>query len=313
MLTELETQIMNFDTAAMHPDIGRRWDAPGKAYYRRTAEVRDRILNRIARNIGTRHTLFLTTNTSQGLLAICLAASRARMSPLRLLNRPYPQYETLLGYPGTLAANQAISLCTHICPLTGEVFDLRSCVESLLIVDAAQSLGTVFQQELVDTAPVFIGPLHKHMNLVPGLGLVAVDIEGVDAVFAAALRTVLEVMEHGTMNLGLLEECDQRLDERQGHLSLNRVRIHVGELLRSTARRLGMRLLTPSGTQAHIASFTTIDGCPVDALLDPERVGARVFTRNNIFRISLNSDVHGVRSPEEYEEFVAATLSRAAR
>ncbi len=304
---------MNLDAAAMHPDIGQRWDASGKAYFKKAAALRAKILGELTKTVSARHELFLSGNTSSGLLAVCLAAARAQMAPLGLANRPYPPYEKLLGYPDSLAENRAACVCTHICPLTGEVFDLRARHDALLIVDAAQSLGTVFQPVLVDAAPIFVGPLHKHLNLAPGLGVVGVDFNALDAPFGGALRTVLEVMGHGAVYMGVLEECVRRLEERQGQTRCNQVRILIGQQLHAVAEGLGLRLLTPSGVQAHIASFTSVDGRPVGERLDVARIGARIFKQENVFRISLHSDVHGVRSPEDYEAFVAAALTRAAR
>jgi len=304
---------MNFDAAAMHPEIGQRWGAPGKVYFKKAAALRERIRAELTQIVSGRHELFLSGNTSTGLIAVWLAASRAGMAPLGLVNRPYPPYEKLLGYPDLLEADRPARICTHICPLTGEVFDLRACGDRLLIVDAAQSLGTLFQQELIEAAPIFVGPLHKHLNLVPGLGVVGVDFDALNKAFGTSLRTVLEVMEHGAVYLGVLEECVRRLNERQGPVPLNEVRIHVGTRLRTTAANLALRVLTPSGTQAHITSFTTGDGRPVGELLDATRIGARIFKGENVFRISLHSDVHGVRSPEDYELFVAEALTRAVR
>jgi len=304
---------MNLDAAAMHPEIGLRWDAPGKAYFKKAAALKERVHAGLLQSFGQRHELFLSGNTSNGLIAVCLAAARAGLSPPGLINRPYPPYEKLLGYPGLLEADRPLQVCTHICPLTGEVVDLRAHGDALLIVDAAQSLGTCFQQELVETAPVFVAPLHKHVNLVPGLGVVGVDFDALEIEFGSSLRTVLEVMEHGAVYMGVLEECARRLDERQDAASLNQVRIQVGERLTSTASQIGLRVLTPTGIQAHIASFTTVNDAPVGDLLDAARIGARIFKQQNIFRISLHSDVHGVRSPEDYESFVVEALTHAPR
>ena len=304
---------MNLDAAAMHPEIGLRWDAPGKAYFKKAAALKERVHAGLLQSFGQRHELFLSSNTSNGLIAVCLAAARAGLSPPGLVNQPYPPYEKLLGYPGLLQADRPLQVCTHICPLTGEVFDLRAHSDALLIVDAAQSLGTCFQQELVETAPVFVAPLHKHVNLVPGLGVVGVDFDALEIEFGSSLRTVLEVMEHGAVYMGVLEECARRLDERQDAASLNQVRIQVGERLTSTASQIGLRVLTPTGIQAHIASFTTVNDAPVGDLLDAARIGARIFKQQNIFRISLHSDVHGVRSPEDYESFVVEALTHAPR
>ena len=304
---------MNLDAAAMHPEIGQHWDAPGKAYFKKAAALKERIRTGLRQSLGERHELFLSGNTSNGLIGVCLAVARAGLSPPGLANRPYSPYEKLLGCPDLLETDRPLQVCTHICPLTGEVFDLRARGASLLIVDAAQSLGTCFQEELVETAPIFIAPLHKHLNLVPGIGVVGVDFDAADAMLGSSLRTVLEVMEHGAVHLGVLEECVQRLDERQGRTTLNQVRIRVGERLISAANPIGLRVLTPPGTQAHIASFTTVNGSPVTERLDASRVGARIFKQENIFRISLHSDVHGIRSPADYESIVAEALTRAAR
>ena len=78
---------MNLDAAAMHPEIGQRWDAPGKAYFKKAAALREIILDELTWIVSERHQLFLSGNTSNGLIAVCLAASRSGMSPPGLVNR----------------------------------------------------------------------------------------------------------------------------------------------------------------------------------------------------------------------------------
>lgn len=300
----------NCDAAALHPQIGALWSAPGRYYYREAQALKETIRASLKRALGGPHELFIAGNTSSGLLAVWLGVMLSGHRLPRVLNRPYLFYEKLLGFQ--TAGGGRLAFATHISPLTGEVHALRPGPETVLLVDAAQSLGTLFQAELVNSAAVFIGPLHKHWNLVPGLGVVGVDFDRVgDA--GEGLRTALEVLEHGTTNLGVLRACVRRLEEMQGEPAVNRVRIMVGGELQSAAAGLGLTVLTPAGAQAHIASFTTRSGCPVGDVIDADRIGARVFTRENVLRISLHSDVHGLRSPEDYEAFVAAALGHAAR
>jgi hypothetical protein len=252
--------------------------------------------------------VFIAGNTSSGLIAVLLGVMLSGHQLPRLLNHPYSFYEKLLGFKAS--AGGRLALVTHISPLTGEVYPLRHGLETVLVVDAAQSLGTLFQTELVDSAAVFIGPLHKHWNLVPGMGIVGVDFGAVgDA--GEGLRTTLEVLEHGTTNLGVLKECVQRLEGMQDKPAVNRARIMVGSELQSAAAELGLTVLTPAGVQAHIVSFTTQDGSFVGNRIDADRIGARIFAKDNVLRISMHSDVHGVRSPEAYETFVAAALQSA--
>lgn len=305
-------RLLNCDAAALHPDIGVLWKAPGKLYFKRAAASAQKIKARLRETLGTRHELFLVGNTSGGLIAVLLGALLGGGGFPRLLNRPYSFYEKLLGYPAGLSGEGRLVFCTHISPLTGEVVDLRAWRDSILIVDAAQSLGTVFQSDLVSMSAVFIGPFHKHLNLVPGLGVVGVDFAAVEGV-GEGLRTTLEVMEHGTTNLGILEACVRRLEERGGELSVNKVRIHIGPQLQSAAAEVGLRVITPAGIQAHIASFTSREDLPVNQVVDASCIGARVFDRENMLRISLHSDVHGAMSPEEYEAFVVAALRVAGK
>lgn len=297
------------DAAALHPQIGALWGAPGRSYYREANALKAQIRTGLKRSLGGPHELFLAGNTSSGLVAALLGVMLRGHRLPQLLNRPYPPYEKVLGF--TAAAGGRFAFVTHISPLTGEVRALRSGPEAALVVDAAQSLGTLFQAEVVNSAAVFVGPLHKHWNLVPGLGIVGVDFDAVgDA--GEGLRTALEVLEHGTTNLSVLQACVRRLAEMGGGPAVNRARIAVGSQLQSAADELGLRVLTPAGVQAHIASFTTRDGSAVENVIDADRIGARVFARDNILRISLHSDVHGVGSPEDYEVFVAAALRHAA-
>ncbi len=196
--------------------------------------------------------------------------------------------------------------CTHISPVTGEIFDLQRWSTETLIVDGAQSIGTCFQGQLLRSAAIFLAPLHKHLNLGVGLGIVGVDFRRIAEHFHEDLETVLHVMKRGALNLPALETSVAQL-ERKGP-AINTARINVGRNLEVAAHRLGLSVVTPTGVQGHMVCFTGLGGRPIEEIFDSGRIAARILKKENILRISFHSDFHGALSPDEYEQLAISCL-----
>ena len=73
------------------------------------------------------------------------------------------------------------------------------------VVNGAQSLGTSLTEELVSSGTVVIAPLHKHLALAPGLGVVILD--AVTGQQLPSIASFLSLTEGGCPSLDLLEHA----------------------------------------------------------------------------------------------------------
>jgi hypothetical protein len=272
----------------------------------------------LRRLVGCPHTLYLTGNTTDGLIATMAFLSCQGLLPLRLSPGIYPEYarriERLLGESEGASGVCRSRLLTHLCPVTGRTYPLpRPAARPFLVVDAAQSFATGLQVELFERAPVFLAPVHKHLGLTIGLGLVAVRFDLVPRRLREALDNVLRLLEHGAVSLELLEKAIHAaraaLDHGRG---FNSARIQVGRRLQTSARALGLKIITPPGVQRHIVALRADRGRSIQDLLDLSRFPGKYFEDLEIVRLSFHSDELPGATPEQLEDLAATSLVEAA-
>ncbi|GHI41567.1 DUF6024 family protein [Streptomyces violascens] len=265
------------DAAALHPGL----QSPGLArhYFAEAAALRTSVKERLRQELrAPNFTPYLVHNTTSGLLAVLFAAS-ARGRTVRTCgpdNQHYPAYAGILPHSGRDAEWE---LRTHVSPLSGTIDDLAG--EGVQIVDAAQSLGTALTSAALSRGDVVLAPLHKHLGLAVGLGLVLVrsgrpELEHV--------HSVLGVAESGAQSLDLLRTAERALQEAEGRI-FNRAVIDVDDGLRAWCAQHGMRLLN-RGHGVPFACITTTDGAAVTERLAPS--GWRHFRTENVARFAFH-------------------------
>ena len=263
------------DVAALHP----RLQLPGSQsnYFAAAEKLRisaSTILIQAFR--AEQFTPYLLHNTSSGLVSVLFAAMRAGQ-PIALhgpQNQHYPPYLPLF----TSAPPHANwRMHTHVSPLTGAIDPLADAgegsvdgvdglqsVHSVRIVDAAQSFATGLMPALLARADIIIAPLHKHIGLIAGLGMVWVrhGKPGLQAV-----HEVLRIAESGVQSMHLLTQLNLALAQAGGQLS-NRAQIIIDQELCAWCGAHGL-LLHGSGQGVPFACVTTTDGKPISERLRP--------------------------------------------
>jgi hypothetical protein len=126
------------------------------------------------------------------------------------------------------------------------------------------------------SADVVIAPLHKHMGLAVGLGLVLVRDE------LGPLHEVLDVAQSGAQSLTLLRIARDAALRADGRI-FNRATVNADEPLEQWCAGHGLRLLTRA-TGVPFACFTTTGGAPVTDRLAPG--GWRHNHAHNVARFS---------------------------
>jgi hypothetical protein len=274
------------DPAALHPRLHPTDARPH--YFAAAARLRAAAAGSLVEALGaSAFTPYLLHNTTSGVVTVLLAAARSgRVVVTRgPAEQHYPAYQRLLP-PDRLGADWEFR--THVSPMTGVVDSLAG--EGVQIVDAAQSLGTLLTPALLQAADIVIAPLHKHLGLVVGLGIVLVRRDHHEL---STVHELLRVTESGAQALGLLRELDQALAEAGGAV-FNRAEIILDHELRAWCAERGLRLLG-SGRGVPFACVTSADGSPLVKRFHLD--GWRYFAEANVARFSLHRPGRAGESP----------------
>lgn len=298
------------DSAALYPAIAASFDTGNISYFAACNKARQEILATLSNSLHCPHTLFLTGNTSTGIVGILLGLFAAGRHLKCLLGCPYVPYTVLLEYLlANNSGNSSVVYATHICPLTGTFVDIKHHTNEILLVDAAQSLGTIFNNILFAEADIFAAPLHKHLGIAAGLGIVGVNESRIDSDVSAVVIETIEMMQHGTMHLSLLQKTLERLQQLDGKPLLNSARVRVSSRLVNYAISVGLRVLTPFGIQAHSVCFTASEPHRlIENLIDVGYSGGKLFKTENVLRLSFHSVIDGDLCPEEFEKLAINRL-----
>jgi hypothetical protein len=300
-----------WNAAGLHPRFGEAED-----YFRSWAALRAQLLERLQRTLGCGHRLFLVQNTTQALLILLSWCGGRGFLPVGFVGVPHKYYGRYLTRAGLAIRGEKDEpralLVTHLSPLTGEIASLPEFSPTLpIIVDAAQTLGTVLQDVLFQRAVLFAAPLHKHLGIATGLGILGVDMKRLGEPFASEVCALAECAAYGLVDRRLLQEACASLSACGISLPLNTITISVGDRLALLADRLGCDLLTPSGLQGHTVSFQCRDEAAVARASRIATNVGRYFAKGSILRISLHSAEVGGLSPAEAEEAICLEVDKA--
>jgi Family of unknown function (DUF6024) len=188
-------------------------------FFRRTKQLRDELRIRLAEIYRLQDfSIHFVPSVRYGLLAlkqwIELAGRRVRLRS----GSHYGPIVELFREPITWKYNACDAwITTHVAPYVGTVSRLSPSGSPLEIADASHSFATNLHACLIETANVFVAPLHKHAALTVGLALIAVR-HGLATIPA---RDMLDELEGATASPAPLIEALSNL-ERSGACSFNK-------------------------------------------------------------------------------------------
>lgn len=193
MIRELDDAAIN---AALLPPDGNYYTH----YYRSLQHCKNEIKQRLRFSLNIPHQdIYLLANSTHCLLTV-LHGLAIQGRALTIGAGSYRPYRSLSSSSGT----QHFPLITHISPDSGNVASMR---ETSVVLDAAQSAGTVCYHAAAFSADVVFFPLHKHLALQIGVGVLCVSGRHE----YDALRETALISESGTASDLVLKPLQQRL------------------------------------------------------------------------------------------------------
>ncbi|WNG17750.1 DUF6024 family protein [Cystobacter fuscus] len=295
------------DAAALHPQLKHALapqveQVQAAHYFQACASLREDVKAGLRKALGLEHELFVLHNTTSGLLSALLALARMglRMTRRGERRQHYPPYLPLLPEANTDALTEGprVTFVTHVSPLTGRVETLEKAPGEVLWVDAAQSLGTNLTEEMSRQADLFIAPLHKHVGLAVGAGLVGLrrGIPGEEE-----LRAIFSLAEGGSAHVGLLKALLDALRSAQG-LVYNKARLSLDERFQSLCTEARLMPLGSLESGVPFVCLTSSNGQPLEKLVNPKKAHARYFKAENILRLSFCHMARRQDPPVDFSE-----------
>lgn len=221
----------------------------GSKYFKHCKKVKDEIKLLLEEKYSTEHRFFLFHSTTHSLTSILLAFNylKINFSIDNTSNLHYPKYLDLIS---KLSSNthESTFFTTHLSPITGEAVNLSTMHRDLLIVDAAQTFGTVLHDELISAADIFIAPLHKHIATHIGCGIIAVKKNNV---LYKQLEEILLTLESGTRSYNELTNIKSKLINREARY--NNALIKINDEVVSILKLNGIELI--STNDSHMVCF----------------------------------------------------------
>ena len=200
----------------------------------------------------------------------------------------------------TPIAEAASLITTHVCPYTGVVRQLSCNASQLELVDASHSFATNLHDALLDTAKVFLTPLHKHAELAVGLALIAVRTD----LAADAPYEMLPLLESSTASQAPLVQALHNF-ENSGAFRFNKAAVGAIHWLPadlSLSRVSSVDFALPFACFRH-ALFWRLDKSTL------HQAGATYFPISNTLRIAKWLRGTMEDTPTDFAEDVQATIA----
>lgn len=193
---------------SLNPFLSR--DRSRESYYGHTSRSRSALADMLGHDLGVdSNCIHFVPNTSTALAVVLggIMAENLRLRGAGPLWRHYGPYQGVVRSMEEVLNGRWVGFHTHVAPVDVSVDNSfrEPGGATASVVDGAQSLGTSLTEELVSSGTVVIAPLHKHLALAPGLGIVILD--AVTGQQLPSIASFLSLTEGGCPSLDLLEHA----------------------------------------------------------------------------------------------------------
>lgn len=233
------------DVSALNPRL--RKDMVGN-YYKECQALREEIKQTIRPHIGDRHSIYLLSNTTHGLLTV-MSYLASKSNLMKSSGSLYPGYEFLQCDEEPY---HQWTLKTHICPFTGKIIEDKELLGDQTIIDGAQSFFTSKYHCSLLCSKIFIAPFHKHLGVQVGLGLLAISKD----IDKPHLHEVAKVAESGAFNIDLLRMTLINLKASSSSL-YNCTVINCNKKIFNFSNKNQVEIVTPLGLQGPFICLKT--------------------------------------------------------
>ncbi|MBC8953970.1 DUF6024 family protein [Xenorhabdus sp. PB62.4] len=159
-------------------------------YYKKVNIIRKEIKKNLREHLQLEHEeIFLLNNSTHCLLNVIYGLNMNSVS-ISIREGCYAPFNNIT----TIPFSHSIPLLTHIDPQTGAICSLK---ESDFVLDAAQSIGTIWYHKIATSSKILFFPLHKHLAIQAGLGVLCVQ----DKNHYPEISKIARISESGTVNI----------------------------------------------------------------------------------------------------------------
>jgi len=211
-------------------------------YFRALQLCRQEIKQQLRDTLAIPHeNIFLLTNSTHCLLAVLygLSVQGRTLSIAAGSYRPYRAIPLSVKEP-------SLPLLTHISPDSGEVVCIQ---DPAVILDAAQSAGTICHHAKAFSTDIVFFPLHKHLALQTGIGVLCVR----DNPEYKEILKVAKISESGTVNDLVFTSLHNRLSTQA--VMFNIAMFSLTQSLAEELSRFGLTSITPLHSQTPFLVF----------------------------------------------------------
>ncbi|AOM42451.1 DUF6024 family protein [Xenorhabdus hominickii] len=171
-------------------------------YYKQVSIIRNKIKENIRRYLCLDHEeIFLLNNSTHCLLNVIYGLNMHSTS-LIVREGSYELYNNIT----TDSFPRSIPLLTHIDPQTGVVCSLK---ESDFVLDAAQSVGTIWHHKVAISSKILFFPLHKHLAIQAGLGVLCIKNKN----HYPEISKIARISESGTVDIRAYNNALSRCED----------------------------------------------------------------------------------------------------
>ena len=260
-----------------------------ESYYGRAFRSRSALADILGHDLDVdSNCIHFVPNTSTALALVLggIMAENLKLRGVGPLWRHYGLYQGIVGSMGEVVNGRWVDFHTHVAPVDVSVDNSfrESVGATASVVDGAQSLGTSLTEELMSSGAVVIAPLHKHLALTPGLGVVILD--AVTGQQLPSIASFLSLTEGGCPSLDLLEHALNRM--RRGKV-WNKARLLFSQDLVDWAAAEGLEIVG-GGSGLPMAAVKMPGGGGDANVIERELPpSAKYFRRQGIIRYSYSS------------------------
>lgn len=262
------------DVSALNPRLRNTLRG---SYYKECQALREEIKKVIRPQVGDRHSIYLLSNTTHGLLTILsyLASSK---NLIEASERLHPGYGFLQCEP---EVHHQWAIKTHICPLSGKTLKESELFVDNTVVDGAQSFFTSSYHSSLLRSKVFIAPFHKNLGIQVGMGILAISND----TDSRHIHEVAKAAESGAYNIDLLEATLINLKKEASKL-YNCTVINADEKILKFADRHKVEIVTPPGLQGPFICLKAGAGSAWPERFKDFGFETKFFSSQQILRIS---------------------------
>lgn len=176
------------DDSAINVRLTLSSDASFSHYFKEINSIKNEIKCHLREKLNIHHDhIFFLNNSTHCLLNVLYGLVNFD-THLSIDGGCYKPYAEIDVHNGT----KSLNLVTHISPDSGKVSDFNSRV----VLDAAQSAGTICHHQRALSADIVFFPLHKHLALQTGIGVLCINY----ALCYQGIIKIAKLSESGTVN-----------------------------------------------------------------------------------------------------------------